>query len=158
MALIVIGASFFTPYLGGFFRGRTMQSEARQLIALTHNGQSRAVSGGVPMILWFDSEKKQYGLEEEPGYNDKDPNAVSFELNQNLKIEIPEDDSNLTQPMSESDNPHMNLPKITFLPDGSIADGSPKTIKIVDDNGPTLSVTQSRDRNQYEVATNTDQQ
>ena len=110
---------------------------------MTRLGQSRAVSGGVPMILWFDSEKKTYGVEEEPGYNDKDPKAVEFPLNENLKIEIPEDDSGSTQPSVESDNPHMSLPKITFLPDGTIADGSPKTIKIVDDErSPTLSVTQ----------------
>jgi prepilin-type N-terminal cleavage/methylation domain-containing protein len=158
MALLVIGVSFITPQLGGFFRGRTMQSEARQIIALSHNAQSRAVSGGVPIILWVDAENKKYGIEEEPGYNDKDPNAVSFDVNENLKVEIPQDDPSQAQLMAQSDNPHMNLPKITFLPDGTIGDGSPKTIQIVDDNGPTLSVTQARDHNQYEIGTNTDQQ
>src|SRR5437870_1766405 len=64
MALLVIGVSFVTPHLQGFFRGRTLQSEARQMIALMHNGQTRAVSGGVPMILWFDVGQNKYGLEE----------------------------------------------------------------------------------------------
>ena len=112
------------------------------------------------MILWLDSDKNQYGLEEEPGYNDKDPNAENFTLNENLKIEIPEDQGSISQPTEvDSSNPHMQLPHITFLPDGSIADGSPKTIQIsdVDKDGPKVSVTQSRDRNQYEIAT-TEQQ
>jgi prepilin-type N-terminal cleavage/methylation domain-containing protein len=154
MALLVIAVSFVTPHLSGFFRGRTLTSEARQLIALMHDGQSRAVSGGVPMMLWFDVQEKKYGLEEEPGYSDKDPKAVEFPLNENLTIEVPENDSSISQPKAiESDNAHMNLPKITFLPDGSVAETSPKTVRIVDSAGPVISVTQSRDRNQYEIAT-----
>jgi prepilin-type N-terminal cleavage/methylation domain-containing protein len=158
MALIVIGVSFVTPHLSGFIRGRAMQSEARQIISMAHAAQSRAVSGGVPVILWFDKDKNAYGFEEEPGYTDKDPKADEYTVGQNLKIEIPEDDNAIAQPQVESDNPHMNLPHITFLPDGTVAEGSPRTIKLVDDNGPTLSVTQSKDRNQYEIATTTDQQ
>jgi len=152
LMVIVIGVSLIAPHMGGFFRGRTMQSEARQMISMAHAAQSRAVSGGVPVILWFDKDKNTYGFEEEPGYTDKDPKAEEYPLNENLKLEIPEDDNAIAQPAVESDNPHMNLPHITFLPDGTVADGSPRTIKLVDQNGPTLSVTQSKDRNQYEIA------
>jgi len=158
MALIVIGISFISPHLGGFIRGRAMQSEARQIISMVHAAQSRAVGGGVPVILWFDKDKNTYGFEEEPGFTDKDPKADQYTVGENLKIEIAEDDNAITQPTDASDNPHMNLPHITFLPDGTVAEGSPRTIKLVDDNGPTLSVTQSKDRNQYEVADTTDQQ
>jgi len=158
MALIVIGISFISPHLGGFIRGRAMQSEARQIISMVHAAQSRAVSGGVPVILWFDKDKNSYGFEEEPGFTDKDPKADEYTVGENLKIEISEDDNALAQPADQSDNPHMNLPHITFLPDGTVAEGSPRTIKLVDDNGPTLSVTQSKDRNQYEVADTTEQQ
>ena len=158
LLVIVIGASLVAPHLGGFFRGRNMQSEARQMISMAHAAQSRAVSGGVPVILWFDKDKNTYGFEEEPGFTDKDPKADEYTVGQNLKIEIAEDDNAVTQPTDASDNPHMNLPHITFLPDGTVAEGSPRTIKLVDDNGPTLSVTQSKDRNQYEVADTTAQQ
>jgi len=158
LMIIVIGVSFISPHLGGFFRGRTMSAEARQMISMAHAARSRAVSGGVPVILWFDKDKNTYGFEEEPGYNDKDPKAEEYPVNENLKIEIPEDDTAMPQPTSESDNPHMNLPHITFLPDGTIADGSPRTIKLVDNNGPSLSVTQTKDRSQYEIAATTDQQ
>jgi prepilin-type N-terminal cleavage/methylation domain-containing protein len=159
MALLVIGVSFVTPHLKGFFRGRTLTSEGRQIIALMHDGQSRAVSGGVPTRVWFDIEGKKYGIEEEPGYNDKDPKAEEFPLNENLKFEIPEDDQSVSQPAtSELNDDHSGLPKITFLPDGSIAETSPKTIRIVDSEGPVLSLTQTRDRNQYEIATTTEQQ
>ena len=160
MTLLVIGVSFISPHLGGFFRGRAMQSEARRLISLSRVGQSRAVSGGVPVILYFDSQKNTYGITEEPGYyeGDKDPKGEELEINQNLKMEIPGDDPSMSQTETvDSSDPHMNLPHITFLPDGTIADGSPKTINIIDNNGPKLSVTQTRDRSQYEIGT-TEQQ
>jgi len=166
MALLVVGVSFLSPYLGGFIRGRAVQSEARQMISMSRLAQSRAASGGVPVILWFDKDKtpNQYGFQEEPGYRDndkdggKDPKAETLELNENLKIEILEDDTAISQPMTESTDPHMNMPHITFMPDGTIADSSPRTINIIDENGPKVSVKQTRDRSQYEIATTTEQQ
>jgi hypothetical protein len=141
-----------------------MQSEARRMLSMARAAQNRAVSGGVPVILWLDKENRQYGIQEEPGYQDndrnegKDPKAESLELNENLKFEFSEDDNAISQPGIESNDPHMNLPHITFMPDGTIADGSPRTINIVDNNGPKVSVRQTRDRSQYEIATTTEQQ
>lgn len=159
MALLVIAVSVVAPNLSGFFRGRTLKGEARQLTALIHQGQSRAVSGGVPMVLWFDPTEQKYGLEEEPGYVDKDPDAVEFKLDENLKIEIPEDDPSTTATQSGTtaslDTARQGLPQIIFMPDGTIADSSPQTVKIVDDRGPTLMLKQIRNRNDYEIATPT---
>lgn len=159
MALLIIAVSLVTPNLRNSFRGRTLKSEASQMISLIHEGQSRAVSGGVPMVMWFDSNGKKYGLEEEPGYVDKDPNAVEFDLNDNLKIEVPDYDASLaTLNGTPADPQRQGLPQIIFLSDGSIADGSPKTVRIIDSEGPTVTLTQSsRDRNQYEIS-NTAQQ
>ena len=154
MALLVVAVSFVAPRLGGFFRGHTLNSEARQILALMHEGQSRAISGGVPMVLWFDTTQGKYGLEEEPGYVDKDPNAEEFTLNENLKIEVPDDNSSTTQLTStSSDTQRAGLPQITFLSDGSVAEGSPTTVRLVDNDGPSVSITQARVRNQYEIAT-----
>jgi prepilin-type N-terminal cleavage/methylation domain-containing protein len=157
MALLVIAVSFVAPRLGGFFRGRTLKSEARQIVSLMHEGQSRAVSAGVPMVLWFDTKEQKYGLEEEPGYADKDPDAVEFKLNENLQLEIPESDPGITTPGDQPTDPaRAGLPQINFLPDGTIAETSPQTVKIVDhDSDSTVSLTQTRDRSQYEIATTT---
>ena len=159
MALLVIAVSFVAPQLSGFFRGRTLKSEARQIISLMHEGQSRAVSGGVPMVLWFDAKEQKYGLEEEPGYADKDPDAVEFKLDDNLQLEIPQDDPSATSQMTTTgaDTARAGLPQINFLPDGSIADTSPQTVRIVSRSGATLSLTQTRDRSQYEITTTTNQ-
>lgn len=156
MALLVIAVSLVTPHLAGFFRGRTLKYEAGQIISLMHEGQSRAVSGGVPMVLWFDTEKKSYGLEEEPGYTDKDPNAVEFQLDEHLKVEVPDfNSSTATLTGTSRDTQRTGLPQITFLSDGTIADGSPKTVRLMDEDGPSLSLVQARERNQYEISTTT---
>src|SRR5436190_5276257 len=41
MTLLVAVISIALPSLGGFFRGRTLDSEARRLLSLTRQGQSR---------------------------------------------------------------------------------------------------------------------
>lgn len=159
MALLVVGVSIVVPHLSGFFRGRTLNAEGRQIMALMHQGQSRAVSAGMPMVLWFDTTQKKYGLEEEPGYVDKDPDAVEFTLNENLDFDIPADDpsQNAMNDVTSKDTARAGLPQITFLPDGTIADTSPRTVNIKDDNGTTLSLTQTHDRNDYEIATTNSQ-
>jgi hypothetical protein len=83
---------------------------------------------------------------------------VEFKLDENLKIEIPEDDAAATPGADTSrDTARAGLPQITFLSDGTIAETSPRMVKIVDSAGPSLSLTQSRDHNQYEIATTNDQ-
>src|SRR5689334_17133320 len=80
MAILAIAVSFTAPALANFFRGRTLDYEARRLLALTRQGQSRAVSEGLPMELWFDVSKSAYGLEAEPSYEAVDPKALNFTL------------------------------------------------------------------------------
>src|SRR5512143_2179039 len=57
MALLTIVISLTAPKLSRFFHGRTLDSEARRLLALTRSGQSRAVSEGLPMDLWVDAKQ-----------------------------------------------------------------------------------------------------
>src|SRR5512135_296179 len=88
MALLTVVISLTAPKLSRFFHGRTLDSEARRLLALTRSGQSRAVSEGVPMDLWVDAEKGEFGLAAEPSFEASDPKAVEFALDSGLKIEV----------------------------------------------------------------------
>src|SRR5438067_3213545 len=78
MTVLTIAVSLSAPALANFFRGRSLDSEARRLLALTRQGQSRAVSEGIPMELWLDPANSAYGLEAQPGYEPNDSKAVSF--------------------------------------------------------------------------------
>ena len=88
MALLTVVISLTAPKLSRFFHGRTLDSEARRLLALTRSGQSRAVSEGLPMNLWVDADKGEFGLEAEPSFETSDPRAVEFALDSGLKIEV----------------------------------------------------------------------
>src|SRR3954447_11599635 len=84
LSLLAIVTSLAAPSLSRFFHGRTLDSEARQLLSLTHAGQSRAVSDGFPVLLWIDSQQRQYGLQLEikssqsGNSKDIDPKAEQF--------------------------------------------------------------------------------
>src|SRR5205814_9483068 len=86
MLLIVLGVAF--PSLKGFFRGRNLDSEARRFLSLTRYGQSRAVSEGVPMVLWIDPRRGAYGLQQQAGYTDADSNEVRFALSEEIRVEV----------------------------------------------------------------------
>src|ERR1035441_9122537 len=88
MALLTIVISLTAPKLSRFFHGRTLDSEARRLLALTRSGQSRAVSEGVPMDLWVDAELGRFGLEAEPSYETSDSKAVDFTLDGGLQLAV----------------------------------------------------------------------
>src|SRR5687768_13589517 len=81
LLLIVMAVTF--PSMQNFFRGRNLDSEARRLLALTRYGQSRAVSEGVPMVLWFDKKDRSYGLRAMEGYLDLDDKALEYSLREN---------------------------------------------------------------------------
>src|SRR5687767_2693361 len=63
MTILIVVLSVSGPSLVSFFKGRTLDSEARRFLALTRYGQSRAISEGVPISLWIDPKEKKYGLE-----------------------------------------------------------------------------------------------
>src|SRR2546428_13536645 len=88
MAMLAIVISVALPSLKGFFRGRSLDSEARRFLSLTRYGQSRAVSEGVPMELWIDTRRGAYGLQQQAGYTDGDSNAVAFAVEEDVRIEV----------------------------------------------------------------------
>jgi Tfp pilus assembly protein FimT len=168
MALLTIVISLTAPSLSRFFRGRTLDSEARRLLALTRSGQSRAVSEGLPMDLWVDATSGTFGLEEEPSFDTSDPKAVEFTLDSGLKIEVVNKTvetpvNNLNRPPSASTFntasktrvvlAHGNLPAIRFLPDGTIGETSPQKLCLTSTDGGSLWLAQTRDGLDYEIKT-----
>lgn len=163
MTILAIAVSITAPALANFFRGRTLDSEARRLLGLTRQGQSRAVSEGVPMELWIDSAHNTYGLEAEPSYEPSDAKAVDITMDSDLQLQVV---SQNTAPVvgtaglissmgSGSAAPvmsnHPSLPRIRFLPDGSIADSSPESVELLHRDGKSLWLALSHNRMNYEI-------
>ena len=163
MALLTIVISLTAPKLSRFFHGRTLDSEARRLLALTRSGQSRAVSEGVPMDLWVDAEQGSFGLEAEPSYETSDAKAVNFTLDGGLQLEVvnktivaPAAIMNRGRQASTASVPrvtlvHATLPTIRFLPDGSIGESSPQMLHLTSSDSGSLWLAQARDGVSYEI-------
>ena len=155
MAVLTIVLSVGAPALARFFRGRTLDSEAQRFLSLTRHGQSRAVSEGVPMILWIDDKQGFYGLEAEVGYLEEDRQAREFMLHEDLVIEVEQAEvrplsSQWNRPSRRADS----LPEIRFTPDGFISETSPDAVLIREGEERAIWIAQSRNRLHYEMQTN----
>src|SRR5216110_2868057 len=62
MAIMLVVLAVASPALSNFFRGRTLDSEARKILSMTRYGQERAVSEGIPVVFWMDVKRGIYGL------------------------------------------------------------------------------------------------
>jgi type II secretion system protein H len=148
LALLAVATSLAMPAMSRFFRGRALDSEARQLLSLTHAGQSRAVSDGFPMMLWIDRKERTYGLQEEGtvqggSVQDADPKAEKFELEGRLNLEAID-----ATPVTVNGQ---SMPAIRFLPDGTIDETSPVKLRLSSDIGDTLWLIQATNRLSYEI-------
>jgi Tfp pilus assembly protein FimT len=141
--------------LSRFFRGRTLDSEARRFLALTRYGQSRAVSEGVPMLLWVDPQQGAYGLRAETSYSAADTNAVQFVLEGDLRIEVePAMTRALATVWRQTTLMASNRPAIRFTPDGFISETSPERVLLREGDDDAVYLGQSRTRLHYEIQTN----
>jgi type II secretory pathway pseudopilin PulG len=171
MTILVTVIAVAAPTLAGFFRGRALDSEARRLLALTRLGQSQAISGGVPMVLWVDLKERTYGLEEEGGFSEVTTRSFEYRLAEDLTLELLS--QNILPPMNPSTvagfgtlatanavarlnqartrGPHRHLPRIRFEPDGVFTTTAPLILRLTDRDGATLCLAPSRHRLNYEI-------
>ncbi len=145
LALLVIITSLAAPPMANFIRGRAMDSEARRLMALMHAGQSRAVSEGMPMVLWVDEKQGAYGLQAETTGKTGDPKAESLPVDSTLQIAVPT--TGLSAPTIFN-----NLPAIRFLADGTVDESSPQKLQLTDSAGVSRWLVETRNRTGYEIS------
>ena len=152
MTLLVVVVAIAAPSLAGFFRGRALDSEARRLLSLTRQGQSRAASGGVPVVLWVDSAQRSYGLEEDSSYTDKDTKAVEYQLDSNVNVEVgAANTASALMGTGTATGKRSALPQIRFQPDGGIDESSVESVRLTDREGDSRWLALSRSRLNYEI-------
>ncbi|HTQ51539.1 MAG TPA: GspH/FimT family pseudopilin [Candidatus Acidoferrales bacterium] len=144
LALVVVITSLAAPAMSNFIRGQALSSEARRMVALIHAGQERAVSEGLPMVLWVDEKQGAYGLQAEVTGRNGDPKAETLSLDGNLQVTVVS--TGLTGTTKWG-----GFPAIRFLPDGTVDENSPQELRLTDAKGNTLRLIESRNRNDYEI-------
>jgi type II secretion system protein H len=145
LALLVIISSLAAPAMANFIRGRALDSEARRLVALMHAGQSRAVSEGLPMMLWVDEKQSAYGLQAETTGQTGDAKAETLPLDSILQIAVL--NTGLGTPTTFN-----NLPAIRFLADGTVDENSPQTLQLTDSAGIKRWLIETRNHTGYEIS------
>jgi len=143
LALLVIVTSLVAPAMSNFIRGRALDSEARRLMALLHAGQSRAVSEGMPMLVWIDEKNGTYGLEAETIGQKGDAKAENLNMDATLQIAVKGGSGSLTTLRT--------LPAIRLLADGTVDEKSPPTVQLTDSAGVTRWLAVTRTRTGYEI-------
>lgn len=167
MALMLIVISVIAPSLSNFFRGRNLDSESRRFLALARYARSRAISEGVPMLLWLDPDQRRYGLTEEYGFAQHDERAVNYQLEPDVEIQL--DNRGLSPAKRTETVPgtlslRANAFSIRFQPDGFVSEASPQSLWFREreregggrNEGErnVVWVTQSQNRVSYEIQTN----
>ena len=144
LALLVVITSLAAPAMATFIRGRALDSESRRLFALMHAGQSRAVSEGLPMVLWVDEKQSTYGLQSETTDKTGDPKLETLSVDSTLQIAVMNVGVNTPTTFN-------NLPAIRFLADGTVDENSPQTLRLTDSAGFTRWLIETRDHRGYEI-------
>jgi type II secretion system protein H len=145
LALLVIITSIAVPAMSKFVRGRALDSEARRMLALMHAGQSRAVSEGVPMMLWIDEKGGAYGLEAETSGANGDAKAENLTVDSTLQLSVQSSGTGAQTTFN-------HLPAIRFLPDGTVDEDSPQKLQLADADGFTRWLLLNKTRTGYEIA------
>lgn len=144
LSLLVVITSMVAPAMQNFIRGRALDSEARRFFSLFHAGQSRAVSEGMPIMLWIDAKQNAYGLEEETPGKNGDPKAENLQIDSTLQVAVITTGAGAPTTLR-------SLPAIRFLADGTIDENSPQTVKLTDYAGASLWLIESKNRMGYEI-------
>lgn len=166
MGVLVAVMSTAAVSLSRFYRGRVLQHEAGRFIALTRYAQNRAVSSGVPMVLWIDYEQKTYGLREEARFDtskvkllttqkeiyETPVNAFHEEKNLNFKL-----GENLQFLLDNRERLTNGVAMMRFYPDGAIDEDSLQYLVIEDKDQEMIPISQSHNRLYYEISNPTNE-
>jgi len=147
MALLVVAVSIVTPRVSDFIRGRALDNEGRRLAAVAHAAQSRAISEGMPIMLWVDEKQGRYGIEEETPGKNGDAEAQNFAADENVQLGVGSAGVRTRVTFK-------NFPAIRFLADGSVDEGSPTAVQIKDSGGHSLWLVENSNQRSYDVRDN----
>jgi len=153
MLLLAIAASLVAPRMSSFFRGRALNHEVRRMLSLAHYAQSRAVSEGVPVVLWVDPKSATYGVEVQGGREEEDEGRREYTAEPTLTFSVPSNATLATG--SEQEDEGFGLPEgraaIRFTPDGFIDEVSVQRILVQQNDGAALELALKSNRLGYEI-------
>lgn len=152
MVLLLIVASMVAPRMASFFRGRALSGEAQRMLSLLNYARSRAVSEGVPVLLWIDPQASTYGVEVQGGFSGSETRRLVFTAEPTLRFEVPvTTETSASEQEDEKFGLPENMPAVRFNPDGFFDEASAGRIIIHQGDEAALEITPTANRLGYEI-------
>jgi type II secretion system protein H len=155
MVVLAVVLAVSAPALSRFFKSRGLESEAKRFMALTRHAQSRAVSEGVPMVLWLEPKQRLYGLNADSSFIEEDPLAEQFNVDETVEVEVwlsaEAIQAGETSVFKNEKQTTTELQTLRFNPDGFVSLSSPEAVIFRQGKENELWVAQSRNRLNYEI-------
>jgi len=130
------------PSLSRFFRGHSLQEEARRFLALTRFAQNEAVSLAIPLEIRIDVNLQKYGLFPQAGYEWPNRQEWIFSYEEEIRLElIP------NQNGAPADS------RILFGVDGTLDESSLQAVRLYRENEESFYIAQAEYGQRYEVLT-----
>jgi type II secretion system protein H len=155
MTIIMIVVGVAAPNLKGFFKGRNLDNDARQFLSLTRLGQSRAITEGIPVELWINSQAGSFGLQALSGYSETQTNPVIYNVDKTVAISCSKPSAVLVHSnyWTPAQAQFGLTTKIRFQPDGFISDNSPQDIYFTQDDGSGVWIEETPSHTRYDIQT-----
>jgi hypothetical protein len=96
------------------------------------------------MMLWVNESDGSYGVEAETSGQNGDPKAEELTVDSTLAIAVLNAGTTVQTTFK-------NLPAIKFLPDGTVDENSPQTLKLTDSDGFARWLAETKLRTGYEI-------
>jgi type II secretion system protein H len=142
MAVLATVLAIVVPSLVRSFQERHLGEEADRLLALIEYGRDEATSQGVPMVIWIDSEKGDFGLDAATGYTASQASIKQYSLEDGVRFDSVKSSAN-------TKDGHAIF--VQFSPDGSPDPSDVDSVRIVDRSNSSLALARTTDGWDYEI-------
>jgi len=142
MAVLTTILAIVVPSLYRSFQQRHLGQEADRLLSLTEYARDEAISQGVPMVVWIDSEQGDFGLDAATNYTASEVSKKQYSLSDDIHFDA------VKSSQSTKDG-HAIL--VQFAPDGSPDPSGIDSVRIVDRSDSSMVLERTDDGWSYEI-------
>lgn len=139
MAVLATVMALSVPSLSRSLRERSLEQEAARFLALTEFARNEAISQGVPMVIWIETQTRRFGLEPKTDYGGTNVRR-EYTLHSDVQVEFD------SRGVSSNEKQAME-----FAPEGTPDTASVESVRLVDRFGSARLISKRADGWGYEI-------
>ena len=144
MALLAAILAFSAPSLARSLRERHLEDEATRFLALTEHARNEAISRGIPMTIWLESQTGRFGIAPAEGFDDGAARGREYTLGGDIQMEV-----------LAGVSARVAASAIIFGPEGTLDPQSVESVRMRDRFNATLRIGRTEDSWGYEIVKET---